>query len=116
MPNLFRKIAKKYDLVPQQHNENNKWYKIVLMDHVEVEHLTKFIDELKGLQMDKKKKARSKKTILTQEEIEDKSLAIAEPIVANGHLGQIVLSFVLTIEEQKEINTEYILQILAGKR
>ena len=42
------KIAEKYDLVPQQHNENNKWYKIVLMDHVEVEHLTKFIDELKA--------------------------------------------------------------------
>ena len=41
-------IAEKYDLVPQQHNENNKWYKIVLMDHVEVEHLTKFIDELKA--------------------------------------------------------------------
>ena len=40
-------IAEKYDLVPQQHNEANKWYKIVLMDHVEVEHLTKFIDELK---------------------------------------------------------------------
>jgi glutamate/tyrosine decarboxylase-like PLP-dependent enzyme len=43
------KIAEKYDLVPQQHNENNKWYKIVLMDHVEVEHLTKFIEELKKL-------------------------------------------------------------------
>jgi tyrosine decarboxylase/aspartate 1-decarboxylase len=41
------KIAEKYTLVPQQHNENNKWYKIVLMDHVEVEHLTNFIDELK---------------------------------------------------------------------
>ncbi|MFD2908439.1 aminotransferase class I/II-fold pyridoxal phosphate-dependent enzyme [Flavobacterium ardleyense] len=40
-------IAEKYDLVPQQHNENNRWYKIVLMDHVEVEHLTKFINELK---------------------------------------------------------------------
>lgn len=40
-------IAEKYDLVPQQHNEQNKWYKIVLMDHVEVEHLTKFITELK---------------------------------------------------------------------
>ncbi len=41
-------IAEKYDLVPQQHNEQNRWYKIVLMDHVEVEHLTTFIDELKA--------------------------------------------------------------------
>ena len=41
-------IAHKFGLVPQQHNENNKWYKIVLMDHVEVEHLTNFIDEMKA--------------------------------------------------------------------
>ncbi|WP_338408434.1 pyridoxal-dependent decarboxylase [uncultured Flavobacterium sp.] len=40
-------IAKKFDLVPEQHNDNNKWYKIVLMDHVEVQHLTTFINELK---------------------------------------------------------------------
>ncbi|RKS00911.1 MULTISPECIES: pyridoxal-dependent decarboxylase [unclassified Flavobacterium] len=40
------KIAEKYDLVPQQHDGNNKWYKIVLMDHVEVEHLTTFIEDL----------------------------------------------------------------------
>lgn len=46
--NIPNEIAEKYDLVPQQHNENNKWYKIVLMDHVEIEHLTTFIDELKA--------------------------------------------------------------------
>jgi glutamate/tyrosine decarboxylase-like PLP-dependent enzyme len=46
--NIPHEIAEKYDLVPQQHNENNKWYKIVLMDHVEIEHLTTFIDELKA--------------------------------------------------------------------
>jgi glutamate/tyrosine decarboxylase-like PLP-dependent enzyme len=40
------KIAEKYGLVPQQHDENNQWYKIVLMDHVEVEHLTTFIEDL----------------------------------------------------------------------
>lgn len=40
-------IAEKFNLVPQQHNQNNKWYKIVLMDHVEVQHLTSFISELK---------------------------------------------------------------------
>ena len=39
-------LAEKYDLVPQQHDENNKWYKIVLMDHVEVEHLITFIADL----------------------------------------------------------------------
>lgn len=42
------KIASAFDLVPQQHNANNKWYKIVLMDHVEVEHLTTFIAQLKA--------------------------------------------------------------------
>lgn len=46
--NIPQDIAEKYDLVPQQHNESNKWYKIVVMDHVEVEHLTTFIDELKA--------------------------------------------------------------------
>ncbi|MDI1316793.1 pyridoxal-dependent decarboxylase [Flavobacterium sp.] len=40
-------LAEKYNLVPQQHNDENQWYKIVLMDHVEVEHLTTFIDDLK---------------------------------------------------------------------
>ena len=46
--NIPHDIAEKYDLVPQQHNENNKWYKVVVMDHVEIEHLTTFIDELKA--------------------------------------------------------------------
>ena len=42
-----KEIAIKYDLVPETHNNENKWYKIVLMNHVEVQHLTIFIDELK---------------------------------------------------------------------
>lgn len=42
-------LAEKYNLVPQQHNDQNQWYKIVLMDHVEVEHLTTFIADLKTL-------------------------------------------------------------------
>lgn len=46
---ISEEIAKKFDLVPEQHNHNNKWYKIVLMDHVEVEHLTTFINELKAM-------------------------------------------------------------------
>ena len=41
-------LAERFDLVPPQHNSENKWYKIVLMDHVEVEHLTTFIAQLKA--------------------------------------------------------------------
>lgn len=44
---ISKELEKKYDLVPQKHNDDNKWYKIVLMDHVEVEHLTNFINDLK---------------------------------------------------------------------
>lgn len=43
-----KEISEKYDLVPETHNHENKWYKIVLMNHVEVQHLTIFIDELKS--------------------------------------------------------------------
>lgn len=39
-------IAEKFDLVPESHDKNNKWYKVVLMDHVEVQHLKAFINEL----------------------------------------------------------------------
>lgn len=42
-------IANKYTLVPQEHTSENKWYKIVLMDHVQIEHLSNFIDDLKTL-------------------------------------------------------------------
>ena len=45
--NIPEKVAQAFDLVPQQHSEENKWYKIVLMDHVEVNHLTTFINQLK---------------------------------------------------------------------
>jgi len=40
-------IAEKFDLVPEQHNENNKWYKVVVMDHVEIDNLLQLIDALK---------------------------------------------------------------------
>ncbi len=73
-----------------------------------------------------KKVLRSKYKVLrqslTQEEIEDKSLAIANQLlrmdtVPSGRLvwDKLYYHLFLTIEEQKEINTEYILQILAGK-
>ena len=73
-----------------------------------------------------KKVLRSKYKVLrqslTQEEIEDKSLAIANQLlrmntVPSGRLvwDKLYYHLFLTIEEQKEINTEYMLQILAGK-
>ena len=75
--------------------------------------------------MDKKearKKSKEARKQLTQEEIEDKSLAIANQLlrmdtVPSGRLvwDKLYYHLFLTIEEQKEINTEYILQILAGK-
>ncbi len=40
-------IAEKFDLVPQQHNSANKWYKVVIMDHVEIDNLKQLIDALK---------------------------------------------------------------------
>ena len=75
--------------------------------------------------MDKKslrQKAKAERQKLTQEEIEDKSLAIANQLlrmdtVSSSRLvwDKLYYHLFLTIEEQKEINTEYILQILAGK-
>ena len=46
---LPKTLAEKFRLVPQQHQGDNKWYKIVVMDHVEVEHLTSFVMELKAV-------------------------------------------------------------------
>lgn len=40
-------IAQKYHLVPQKHSPDNQWYKIVLMEHVELEHLKDFIAAIK---------------------------------------------------------------------
>ena len=73
-----------------------------------------------------KKALRSKYKVLrqslTQEEIEAKSLAIANQLLRMDAVPSLKLVWnklyyhlFLTIEEQKEINTEYILQILAGK-
>jgi glutamate/tyrosine decarboxylase-like PLP-dependent enzyme len=43
-------LAQEYDLVPEQHNENNRWYKVVIMDHVEIDDLMKLVDALKKKQ------------------------------------------------------------------
>ncbi len=39
-------VAAKFGLVPQKHGEGNCWYKIVVMEHVEIEHLSALIKEL----------------------------------------------------------------------
>ncbi len=36
---ISKKIEEKFDLVPETHDGNNKWYKVVIMDHVEINHL-----------------------------------------------------------------------------
>lgn len=41
-------IAEKFTLVPQKHNDDNLWYKIVVMEHVEIGHLQMFIDTLES--------------------------------------------------------------------
>lgn len=44
---ITKTLEEKYDLVPQKHGGDNQWYKIVIMDHVEVDHLSTFIADLK---------------------------------------------------------------------
>ncbi len=42
-------IALKYDLVPDTHNGNHKWLKVVIMDHVELDDLMALIEELRSV-------------------------------------------------------------------
>jgi len=66
-----------------------------------------------------KKDLRSKYKALRQqllaEAIEDKSLAIANRLLSLDIWKKTYFHLFLTIEEQKEVDTEFILQILAGK-
>ncbi|WP_432671635.1 pyridoxal phosphate-dependent decarboxylase family protein [Flavobacterium sp. SM2513] len=39
-------LAERFDLVPQKHDDTNQWYKVIMMEHVEIEHLTLLLDEL----------------------------------------------------------------------
>lgn len=39
-------VAERFDLVPQKHDPSNLWYKIVVMDHVEIEHLSLLVEAL----------------------------------------------------------------------
>lgn len=41
-------VAANYGLVPDTHDHQPNWYKIVVMDHVEIEHLQAFLGELRG--------------------------------------------------------------------
>jgi 5-formyltetrahydrofolate cyclo-ligase len=52
---------------------------------------------------------------LTSSQIEDYSLAIANQLLQLQIWDKSFYQIFLTIEEQKEVNTEYILNILAGK-
>lgn len=60
-------------------------------------------------------KCKSLRQQLTIDEIEDKSLAIANRMLQLDIWEKTYYHLFLTIEEQKEIETEFILQILAGK-
>lgn len=66
-----------------------------------------------------KKELRAKYKALRQElsldEIEDKSLAIANRMLQLDIWEKTYFHLFLTIEEQKEVETEFVLQILAGK-
>lgn len=39
-------VAHQFDLVPQQHHGKNHWYKIVVMEHVEVENLANLLNAI----------------------------------------------------------------------
>ena len=60
-------------------------------------------------------KYKALRTNLSKEEIEAKSLAIANNLLKLEIWDKTYYHLFLTIEEQKEVDTEFILQILAGK-
>ncbi|MCA0131469.1 5-formyltetrahydrofolate cyclo-ligase [Winogradskyella alexanderae] len=62
-----------------------------------------------------RKKYKQLRQNLTKNEIEEKSLAIANQLLESAIWDYSFYHIFLPIEEQNEINTEYILNILAGK-
>ncbi|WP_298139904.1 5-formyltetrahydrofolate cyclo-ligase [Flavobacterium sp.] len=62
-----------------------------------------------------RKKYKELRVALSEETIEDESLAIANRLLSIDIWDKTYFHLFLTIEEQKEIDTEFILQILAGK-
>ncbi len=43
---ITKELAHKYGLVPETHDGNNKWWKIVIMDHVDLNILMQFTSEI----------------------------------------------------------------------
>lgn len=64
---------------------------------------------------DLRKKYKELRNTFSEEQIEDKSLAIANRLLQLDIWDNTYFHLFLTIEEQKEVDTEYVLQILAGK-
>lgn len=62
-----------------------------------------------------RKKYKSLRNELSFNDVEDQSLAIANNVLSLNIWNYSFYHLFLTIEEQKEINTEYILNILSGK-
>ncbi len=62
-----------------------------------------------------RKKYKTLRKQLSLEQVEDFSLAIANQLLQLNIWDKSFYHIFLTIEEQKEINTEYILNVLAGK-
>ena len=62
-----------------------------------------------------RKKYKALRNSLSENEIEEKSLAIANRILALPLWEQTYFHIFLPITEQKEINTEFILHVLSGK-
>lgn len=62
-----------------------------------------------------RKKYKDLRSLISAEELEEKSLAIANQLLKLAIWQKTYYHLFLSIEKQKEINTEYVLQILAGK-
>lgn len=43
---VSKNLAEKFGLVPDTHDGTNSWYKVIMMDHVEIDDLLKFVEEL----------------------------------------------------------------------
>ncbi|NNT71236.1 5-formyltetrahydrofolate cyclo-ligase [Flavobacterium sp. IMCC34852] len=67
------------------------------------------------LKKDLRKKYKELRQQLSEEQTEDQSLAIANRLLQLDVWDNTYFHLFLTIEEQKEVDTEFILQILAGK-
>lgn len=67
------------------------------------------------LKKDLRKKYKELRNQLTEDAIVDKSLAIANRMLQLNVWDKTYYHLFLTIEEQREIDTEFVLQILAGK-